>query len=298
MSVNSIELYSAYPAIFDAHTIPDVISVTPSAAVQKMVATPSGSLNPALIAEVSRDPTAMLSALSIGSILSWLSANNGLAVAAATFQYQARADGGAFQGAGNHVTVTSPKGFLAPESIRAQQDEQQPTALAMKYWGLTDGVNEPMIVNTAQNLTGSPGVANIYKLGPVVIDGETLEWVQSSQVNFGIDYFTKRGSGYRAPGVGSIRSRKPTAEIGGDNLAIAAITNMGLALVETALTFYFLDANAAPDDAAHISITFGPGTTYESTEVQAQGDGDAETRLAITGVGTLTVSTTATHPDA
>jgi hypothetical protein len=297
MSLTALELFSAFPCTFDDYVIPDVVGITPSPAVQKIVATPAGSLNPTLVAEVFREPTATLTALDIGRILQWLSLNAGYNInTLARLQYQQRLNGGAFMGNGNHVSITSPAGFLMPESIRAQQDDQQPAQLQMKFWGLKNGSNPPMAVNTGQNLTSSPDIGAIFKLGPVVIDGSVLAWVQSSQVHFGIEYKPVRGSGATAAEVGFIRSRKPTAELGGDNLSIVGNIGMGLGVVNSALTIYFLNANGAPSDAVHTSITFGVGSTYEVSEVPAQGENDAQPRLMVTGIGPLSYNTTAVHP--
>lgn len=297
MAVTDFERFSIYPAIFDALTIPDVVNVTPSAAIQKMVVTPGGALDPGKIALVSLDPVVTLSAVGLGAVLTAVSPTLGLAInSLAKIQFQARADGGAFQSGSNHVTISSPKGMLIPESIQAQQDDQSPALIQLKYYGLKSGSNPPMQVNVGQALGGVPAVGAVSKLGPVVIDGVILGGVQRSQVNFGLTYQTKRANGDTAPSVGSIMKRAATGEITADNMSLANAADFDLVVCASGITLYFLRADQLPGSAVHLAVTFPAGSTYELAEVPGQGDQDAETRLMITAAGPLSISTTAVYP--
>lgn len=297
MAVTDFERYSIYPAVFDALTIPDVVNVTPSTAIQKMIVTPGGALDPGKIALVSLDPVATLSAVGLGVVLTAVSPTAGLAISSlAKIQFQARADGGAFQSGSSHVTISSVKGMLIPESIQAQQDDQNPALIQLKYYGLKSGSNPPMQINLAQPLGGSPAVAAVYKLGPVVIDGVILGGVQRSQVNFGLMYQTKRANGDTAPSIGSIMKRAATGEITADNLSLAYAAGFGLIVCASGITLYFLRSDALPTDNVHLAVTFPAASTYELAEVPGQGDQDAETRLMITAAGPISINTAAAYP--
>jgi hypothetical protein len=296
MSLTTIERFSTYPAIFDAITLNDVVNVTPSAEIKKIVAYPGGSLDPGKIAGISRDPTVGLSIINLAQLAN-ISPILGLACSSAVkIQYQQRQDGGAFQSGSNHVTMTSVKGMLLPESIQAQQDDQSPALLQLKYYGLKNGSTPAMAINLSQALTGTPGVDKIFKLGPVVIDGVILGGVQRSQVNFGLQYTTKKANGDTDPSVGSIVKRGATAEISAANISLANAADFDLIVCSTGIVIYFLDANELPASAAHISVTFPAGSTYELADVPAQGEQDAETRLMITAKGSVTVATNAVYP--
>lgn len=293
MAITDLERYSSYKAIFDSLGIPDVMNVTPSAAINKMVITPGGALDPALIKLVSLDPVISLACCDLGTVLAAVSPTVGLAISSlAKIQYQQRTDGGAFQSGSNHVTISSAKGFLAPESIQAQQDDQSPAQLQLKYWGLKSGSTPPMQINVGQALSGSVGVAQAYRLGPVVIDGTIVGGVQRSQVNFGINYQSKRANGDTAASVGSITRRGATAELTGNNMSLANSADFTLIACGTSIIFYYL----AMSGTSHLSITFPAGSTYELQEVPAQGEQDAETRLSITAAGAVSVDTAAAYP--
>lgn len=296
MALTGIERFSTFPAVFDAVTLTDVVNVTPSAEIKKIVATAGGALDPGKIAAIGLDPTVALSILDLSKLAS-ISPILGLACSSSVkIQFQQRSDGGAFQSGSNHVTMTSIKGMLLPESIQAQQDDQSAALLQLKYYGLKSGSTPSMAINLSQALTGTPAVAKIYKLGPVVIDGTILGGVQRSQVNFGLQYTTKKANGDTEPTVGSIVKRAATAEISAANLSLANAADFGLIVCSSGITIYFLDANELPASSAHLAITFGAGSTYELADVPAQGEQDAETRLMITAKGSLTVSTTAAYP--
>lgn len=293
MAITDLERFSAYPAVFDAVTLADVVNITPSAEIKQIIQMAAGALDPGAIAMIARDPRVALSVCDL-SVLSDISATVGLAIGtSAKIQYQARTDGGTFASGSSHFNMTGVKGFLLPESISAQQDDTNPALLQLMYYGLKSGANPALTINSAVALSGSPGISNLYKLGPVVIDGDILGGVQRSQVNFGLNYQTKRANGDIDPTVGSIVERRPTAEISADNLSLAKAANYDLIACSTSIVIYYLLIGGT----SHVSITFPAGSTYQLTDVPAQGTQDAETRLKIDAVGdVLTINTAAAYP--
>jgi len=283
MAVTEHLRFTTYPAKFDNTVIPDVVSVSPSAAVQKMVLTPGGSISPALVAEVSQDPSAGLTVLDLKSMLALCGFQSALYVSTAgLIQFQQRALGGIFQGNGYHVRMTSPAGLLYMESSRAQQDEQSAAAVAMKYQALGTTSTRPFTVATGQNLLGTPSIARAYKMGPVVFEGSQLGGVQSSQVSSGLGCQTKRGDGRTWAITGSLTKAGPTAEIGLDNLELAGTVGFGTMAISAGTSIYFKQVGYADNASAHIKFTFNEGM-YEISEMPASGEGDASAKLMITG---------------
>jgi hypothetical protein len=80
MTIGAHKRYTSYPAKFDSLVVPDVVSVTPSAQIQKMVLTPAGSIHPALAEEVSQDPSVSLTVLDSGP---WGASSPGPAITSA-----------------------------------------------------------------------------------------------------------------------------------------------------------------------------------------------------------------------
>jgi hypothetical protein len=284
-------VYSSYPAKFDSLLIRDVVSVNPSANVKKIVAMAGGSVDPGLIAEQYREPVVDLTALDLGTILAACSATAGLAVStSAKIQYQLRSDGGTFDGSSNHVTLSTAKGFLHPESISAKQDEEKGAEIQLKFWPLCTSTNPPLIVNISQALTSTPNINALYRLGPVSFEGSVVGGVQSASCKFGIDYKPFRAGGQIGAFEGFIRKRAPVLEFETTNQAILAQIGFGITGLSTGFTMGFQLIGTALASSAHVKITVATGS-YEVTDAGVSGEGDAMAKVTVTATGTLSVST-------
>lgn len=284
-------VYSTYPAKFDSLLIRDVVNVNPSANVKKIIAMAGGAVDPGLIAEQMREPVVDLTALDLGTILAACSPVTGLNVStSAKIQYQLRSDGGTFDSNSNHVSLSTAKGFLHPDSISAKQDEEKGAEIALKFWPLITGSNPPLIVNTSQALTSTPNISALYRLGPVSFEGSVVGGVQSASVKFGMDYKPFRAGGQIAAGVGFIRKRNPTFEFETTNQAILAQIGFGITGITTGCTLGFQLIGTALASAAHVLLTISTGS-YEVTDAGASADGDAMAKVTVTATGTISCST-------
>lgn len=298
MALNSHLRFGSYPAIFDALTVNHIRNVQPSLNMTRSIIYPGGSVDPAIIAEAFEDPSVRISTGDLGVVLAAVSLLNGLAIeTTGEIQYQQRADGSTFQGNGFHLTLNSTRGFLVVERISASQDAPTGAELSLMYWALREGSNAPFVVNASQNLTGSPGAAALYKIGPVVFEGTTLRGVQSVSLDTGIKYETKRDSGEVAADVGSIVQRAPRMEISGTNAELAASVGFGAATATSAgIVIYFRKVDSAADSGEHIAISLGEGSQYALEEIPCDNEKDADVKLVVTGAGTFTVDLAADLP--
>lgn len=284
-------VYSSYPAIFDALTIADVVDVRPSANVQKIVAYAGGLVTPDLIAEVNREPVVDLTAQDMETILDAVDIMNGLACSSAVkIQYQLRADGGTFSGAGNHMSLSTAKGFLHVVSIDARQDDQNAARIALKFWALKTSSNPPLIVNISQNLTDSPNVSALFKLGPVTFEGSALGGVQSVSIKTGLEYKPFRAGGSAYAGDGYIRKKAPTIEIETTNLKVVSAIGMGITGMSSGISVGLAKMGYALTDAEHVLCGLAAGS-YEITDAGVSGEGDAMAKITATGAGALTALT-------
>lgn len=283
-------VYSGFSAVFDSLTINDIVSVTPAANVKKIIAQGGGMVDMSLIAEQYREPTVKLAALNIGAIMTAVSATLGLAVASsAKIQYQLRADGGTFDAAANHISLSTAKGFLLPVSIRMEQDSEQGAQIELEFWPLVTSTNPPLIVNISQALTGTPAVAALFRLGPVGFEGSVLGGVKSVAVNFGLEYKPFRAGGQTGAAVGFIRKRNPTIEIETTNQRILSSIGFGISGISTGLTIGCAQIGYALTGLNHTKITMATGS-YEITDAGYSGEGDAMAKITATATGTLTVA--------
>jgi hypothetical protein len=286
-AITADAVYSSFPAKFDNLLIRDVTDVRPSVNLQKIVAMAGGSVDPGLIAEVSREPAVDLSALDIGLILASVPIETGMVIGtAAKIQYQARSDGGTLDSGSNHITLSTAKGFLHIDSMEARQDDQAGAKLAMKFWALVTGSNAPLIVNISQALTSTPLVSALYKLGPVTFEGSILGGVQSVSVKTGMEYKPFRAGGQYAAGEGFVRKRAPTIEIETTNIAIVNSIGFGIIGITAGTTVGFAKMGVPLVTAAHVLCGLSAGS-YEITDAGVSGEGDAMAKITITGAGAL-----------
>lgn len=283
MAINEHKRFTGYPAIFGATTIPDVVSVSPSAGVQKMVLTPDGAAQPAFAAVVAQDLRVSLVAVNIGAILTAFPLRSITRIdAASKIQYQARESGGVFATGSSHVVLSATLGDIYIESIRAQQDETSAAGLTLVFQPLFDGTNAPLVSLSGQALSGTPRILAAYKLGPTVFEGTVLKGVQSAQYNTRIQYSPKRGDGGIYAEQGSGITIADTLEVGFDNLELMTTVGFGTMPISAGITQYFRRVGSAPTDAHHIAITFHAGL-YEISDASQSGTDDATGRLMVTG---------------
>lgn len=300
MTISTMELFSLYPAIFDSLTVNNLRSVEPSANIQKMMITPGGSVDTALVAKAFEEPRVRLQSGDVGTILAAVSAVTGLAVnTTGEMQYQQRQDGGVFQSSNTHFTLNSTAGFLYITDFGAEQDSQEGADIQLEYFCLKEGANPPFTASVSQPLSGSPAVNALYALGPVVYEGAQLGGIQSWRCNTGITYRAVRGDGQTAASVGSIRDRKPTIDIGLNNLSVVNDTGFGsLKAVSSGITCYLQRVVNGGDrvafgESSHIAVSVAAGA-YNVESIAASGDGDATPRLMVTPTGTITVAVNTT----
>lgn len=296
MGVADTELFGIYPAVFGALTLSHVSNVDPSHNVKKLIARAGGAVDVGKIAEVSREPAITITGHDLGAILTAVSATLGLSVSTAwKCQYQHKADGGTFTGAGANVLLSGAKGKLLIDSIEAQQDAAEPLGVAMQFYALWDGSTVdgngdplPISVTTAQNLTGSPAVGQIYKLGKVTVEGTALGGLQSAKATLGVGYSVTRAGGEKAARIGTIDTRDPVLECEAHNLAIVGSLGHGSAQASSGMVIYFRQIGFADASLKHVSIALTAGM-YEVTPTGTGADGKAKSKVMLTGTGTVTI---------
>jgi hypothetical protein len=200
-----------------------------------------------------------------------------------------------------HTKYNTVRGLLVPRSISARQAGE--AALALELFVLWDGsANLPLIVTPSSALAGVPGLAAVYTLGPIKINGTLMWGVQDLNLDFGL------GVQVDGPCDGELYPRDAhvgrQAPSGGFTTVTAeALTTLGLTGTSiTADVVIFLrkklqGAGNVPDATAeHIAITFQAGLAL--VDSHALGDPTGVTTgvrfvpTKKTGQSIITLSTT------
>lgn len=305
MTIQATQLYSAYPSVFGALTIPDTIDTDVTAGVQQIAERAAGSLHVQARGLASLENMVSVTCLNLGH-LGTISPVFGLRVGSTSkIQYQRRdrSGGGAF-GSSGHLTLVSALGELIPDSIRASQDEQNAAKFSLKFWPLWNGTDVDSLGNPlplqciVQALAGTPAIAAMYKLGPTVIDGDIVGAVQEATVNFGLAYKVTRGNGESAAREGALYTDDPTINFSAKNTDLmTAITNVGMMKIDGTVTQYFRRVGQAAGASAHASFSL-TNPTLELGNIAANINDDPKPGIIVRADegGTLAISLTAAMP--
>lgn len=126
---------------------------------------------------------------------------------------QKYADGGGREGAGNHRSYTMADGIIVPRRLTCDHG----AAAVIEYEALAtwDGSNEPVVPASSQNLPADATSELRWSLGDLKIGNVTLSYVQSLEIDFGIDARVEGGDGDIWPTHVSIVNIMPTITIRG-----------------------------------------------------------------------------------
>lgn len=216
----------------------------------------------------------------------------GLACASgATFQWQ-KASNGTFLSGSNHHTWVSPKGYLYLEDISADQDSREPASAKLQYCLLRDTTPDPdtyLTVSSSASLTGSPGLATHFALGPLYMNGSQITGIQRGRLTTGIRYQTVRADGDITATEGKVEDRNLQLEFDLNDLSavtsIFGATYPGI-LASTGTVAWYLQKcvtgadRVAAATAEHIKFSF-TSSTLELRGVSRGSKTDAVAKLVI-----------------
>jgi hypothetical protein len=196
--------------------------------------------------------------------------------------FQAMADGGLRASGSSHLKFTAKKGILIPQAIQASHGGIASMGLvAVLVW---DGANDPIVIADNQALSGSPAVGEAFTVGPVTINGTTLEGIQQTTIDPGIKVTSKGGGGEVWPTFVGISSRTPGIVVRTTDVSVLATLGLlGTAQGATDSVVYL--RKKAPDGAGnvadgtgeHISVTMDAGKiSVSEASVNQDGEGIAE----------------------
>ncbi len=294
--VGTLERYSAYPAVFDALEIPDIIDTDTQFGINEIEEMAAGNLDLDEAAVANLEPAFMLNCLNLAH-LATISPTVGLHVdGQSLIQHQRRADGGTWSGSG-HLLIKAMQGFLCPVSIEASQDSNQAARMNLKFWVEDNGTDLFLEILT-DTLTSEDGplISTMFRLAKTTVNGISVGGNQSTKIDFGIDYRVTRANGELVGRVGGIYNRRPVITIEPKNLqGFLAITGGSMVRLAGNVVCYFKKEGVANNVAEHISVTLTqPTGRIGNIAANANDDPRPAVIFRATRRSTIAVSTTAT----
>lgn len=244
----------------------------------------------------SHDLFAVLSTLAI-DLLSGLSLPTS---APSYFQYRKRDDVG-FATGSTHFRIKSVKGYIHIENISATQDDKKLASVSLLHHCLADGSGNYLVPQNNQAMTGTPGLARGYTLGPLYIDGTQVVGNTKFQLDTGIQFKTSRDAGEVTPQQGAKMEDGLKMTFSTKHLPEFVTRGFGMTQVTNIIQYLQkIDSDGqrvAKTTAEHIAITFATAklapNKLSGGQEQTDAMGDFVAYLKGTG---LTVSTTSQIP--
>lgn len=264
--------------------------MTPALGLNPIVEGSDGEVYARFVAIMSQRPTVRFSTTEIKAALdkcglSGMIIDNDVTYKGLVFYLQQLAEGGVRSGAGANMKITVPEGILVPRTLSVDQDGA--AILAYEALATWDGTNDPFVLAVDQDMpAGTPGVANLWTVGPVKINGTALDSVMGLNIDFGLDARAEASDGEvwpRFPYIHGVRAVATFRTRDVELLNTLGIT--GDAQGETDSVIYLRklkEGGGRELDATevHISLTVDEGL-IAVTELGAAHDGQAEATVTL-----------------
>jgi hypothetical protein len=312
MSVS--KLYTLYAVHLDTATLAgsDVLldqvqSFAISTGLQKILQRGDGQVDPTFVAIMSQRPAMRFTSTAIATYLGACGIGGTILDSDVTYPgleawFQKMAEGGDRAAGSSHIKMTVNEGILVPRAIQASQDGV--ATIDFEAVITYDETNEPVVVADSQALSGTPATAELFTVGPVKINGTTLESIQSVSIDFGIQVITQSGDGQVWPTFAGIMSREPSIRIRTtDVLALSTFDLEGTAIGASDVVVFLRKlaeggTRVADAGSEHISFTLDEGLiTVENQDVSQDGIAMADIVITPTYDGANAIIVIATNAD-
>jgi hypothetical protein len=164
--------------------------------------------------------------------------------------------------AGTHWLGTVANGIVVPRRISARSGEN--AALDVEVVARKNSSTAPIVFAEASNLpTHNAGADVIWTIGPVVLNGTTLDGLASVDLDFGVELITERGDSDVYPTFVSVASIRPKILVRGAHIDVTTtLTEDGVYYTASQVIVYLRKRSeggsfVADATAEHIKFTLG-----------------------------------------
>lgn len=257
---------TAYDVTADSLTLKQVIATGWQPNLKHARAYASGAVAASQVALVSGEDVISISSCDLAGIIGGVSATAGLVLSSSSVvPYQARANGGTFQGDGAHHTLSFVNGLLVPTEISATQDSEEGAVCKLEcHVAAAAGQTYPITLAGSATLSAASFVG-MYDLGPIKIGSTFISGVKSTSVKFGLKVQKDRYGGEVWPLISGVYIVEivPTLEVTFEDLASATTAGVSAATATTAVQFFRKrtagGAHVADATTGHVACTLTGG---------------------------------------
>ena len=264
-----------------------------------------GDVDPKAHIEAFSDPRIRFGTRDLTKYWGIVSATTGVALTGtATFRLQERGTlAGVFEsGATAGETYTVAQGILLPRTLSANQDDTQGAIIQSELICEHNGSVAPIVKNTNADITvaTAPAFNSEFFMGPVYINSVEVPGIISTNIDFGIEYSSKRTSGQVYSTLGAIVRRAPmmsftTLKADTDTASSAFLR----ALAGVVAIYFWKGADSgnrvAIASTVHLKISAAAGS-WGNDSISVQELDDATDVISIMPTGSLSMSIASAIP--
>lgn len=293
--------FSQFPASF-TKSGPTVVSFQQLASSQLQLnqsqsdLIPGGAVDVSISGLSSADPQLAMSTKDLLTFFTHCSPSGILPFTSGVVRNQKRDEAGTFLTGTDHELYNIAKGVLCPKTLSASQQDVQGAMLDFAAIILYDGTNIPVTRSTAQSLAAAPVPAYVsrYYMSDVFVGGTQINNLESTTIDFGVNYVAKGFNGSTYPTEGAIITRTPKLSFTGTDLAVDAAVNVFLRSLGAEVRFFYqagVDGSdrVAKGTASHLKIS-ASGGSWSTDNVSTQGNEDGLVTCSITPNAALAVN--------
>lgn len=227
----AVDRYTLYAIEVNGTLIDQIDEQTNTSGVQRIARSADGAATPTYTAVMRADPRFTFRTTDIKAVLDLIDLNDGLAIASGVnIYYQKLAEDGKRASGSVHrkVATAAAGGLVVVRPISASVGEVAMVELEV-FVKSSDG--DPLTwTNNAALPAGGGGVASLWTVGPVQINGTKYDGVRSVSVDPGIEVLAEASDGLVYPNFINITQQVPSISATIRNLAVAdLLKNAGAA---------------------------------------------------------------------
>ena len=175
-----------------------------------------------------------------------------------------KSDAGGVRSAGaTHIKATSTVGIVVPRTLTMPAGGQASISYEAIFLS-PDGAALPVIFTANQTVdAGQAGADDAYVLGPVVLNGQTIENVSEVTYDFGITLFEGIANPYMTEI--AINSRRPKFSITCNDIAETtgwSLLGQAQDLTDSVISLYPVSEGAVPTAAGEITFSIDQGAMH------------------------------------
>jgi len=250
-----------------------VETVSPAPTLTEVMLEPAGLPDMAFIAMLASNPVVNARVNDIKTALSSI-AMDGLkfpqttVITTVTFYFTKVDERGTRATGANHFSVALNEGLITPNEITAAHGAH--ATMSITAHPTYDGTNAPFVYSNTASIPHTPILDELFKLGPIKINGTTLDGVTNLSLDFGIELIKESSGGEPYPTFVAIQRRRPRFTITTRQLpSLNTFGLTGTAQTATDSVIYLRKitengVEEADASAVHISFTIDDGMIWTS----------------------------------